>query len=79
MHFSTLLLAGFSILSSAEVLVSYNASAGDPTSNLDLLNLEGWGGADWPVGAPENSPLAGNFFPGGATGAASPKVGLYGN
>lgn len=23
--------------------------------------------------------LAGNFFPGGAAGAASPKVGLYGN
>lgn len=41
----------------AKYLVSYNASAGDAVSNLGLVNLGGWGRADWPSGQAQNSSL----------------------
>jgi hypothetical protein len=40
---------------SAKLLLSYNASAGDPASVLGKQNLEGWGGAAWPSGQAQNA------------------------
>lgn len=44
-------------LASATVLVSYSAADGDNTSNLGLLNLQGWDRASWPSGKGMNSSL----------------------
>lgn len=50
-----LALAACPVFVSAKVLLSYNASAGEPTSKLGLLNLAGWDDVDWPSGQGQNS------------------------
>ncbi|KAF7336110.1 Concanavalin A-like lectin/glucanase, subgroup [Mycena venus] len=40
---------------SAKLLLSYNASAGDPASVLGQQNLQGWDRATWPAGQKQNA------------------------
>lgn len=49
------LLLAFLPLVASKVLLRYNPAAGDPASVLGLQNLQGWDGAEWPSGQPQNA------------------------
>lgn len=55
MHLSALLSTALPFLASAEVLLSYDAAAGDPVTNLDFINFQGYDRADWPKGLQNSS------------------------